>query len=464
MEDEMPPDRDQLIDRPLPSSPESERAILGAIILDNDLIGQAIELLKADDFYVGSHKRIFLAMIDLFEQGSEINPILIAEELKREGALEFSGGVMFITNLTYGLPHFPSIASFAKIVIDRSKLRKVIKLCSKITSEALEGAEHAIDVVEHLGKGTFNIAMEVTQKGFVSAGTLAHANLQKAHDIQTLGTAVTGVATDLTDFDALTLGLQRTDSIIVAGRPSMGKTALALHMATNAAVNHGLKVAFFSLEMSEEQIGNRILCSMARVDSQLFRSGFLNAEAWDRLHEAEDKLSNAKFFIDDTPAIGTLQMRTKLRKLSMQFGKLDLVVVDYIQLMTNSSQSKYTESRQQEVTQISRELKALAKDVDVPLMILSQLSRAPENRSDHRPVLSDLRESGSIEQDADLVAFIYREDKYKSHTDGSEKTNTAEIILAKQRSGPTGMALVRFEDSTGRFDNLAHQHESGSWS
>lgn len=441
--------RDQLIDRPLPNSPESERAILGAIILNNALISQAIELLKPEDFYVGSHRRIFVAMTVLFERGSEINPILIGDELQRDGGLESAGGITFITNLTYGLPHFPSIASYAKVVRGRSLMRQLIKICSKITSEALEGAEEPQVILDHAEQMIFALADERTRQGFEHIKPVADRVLVKVQEMAGHSAMLTGLTTGFGEVDRLTSGLQRQDLIVVAARPSMGKTSLCLTLAQNAAIHAQAIVGVFSLEMSIESLVIRMLCSEGNVDAHKFRSGFLSREEWARIASALGRLADAKIFIDDTPGISILEMRAKARRLASEQKGLDLLIVDYLQLMSGSS--RRTESRQQEVSLISRELKSLAKELNVPLIALSQLSRAPENRTDHRPQLADLRESGAIEQDADVVAFIYREEQY-NRTDENE--NKAEIIIAKQRNGPTGMVELAFLKQFTRFENL----------
>lgn len=447
----LPPDgpRDQLIERPLPNSPESERAILGTIILNNALISQAIELLKPEDFYVGSHRRIFVAMTALFSRLSEINPILIGEELRRDGGVESVGGVTFITNLTYGLPHFASIAAYAKVVRGKSLMRQLIKVCSKITSEALEEGEEPQVILDHAEQAIFALADERTRQGFEHIKPVADRVLIKVQEMAGHSAMLTGLTTGFGEVDRLTSGLQRADLIVVAARPSMGKTSLCLTLAQNAAIHSQAIVGIFSLEMSIESLVIRMLCSEGNVDAHKFRSGFLSREEWARIASALGRLADAKIFIDDTPGISILEMRAKARRLAAEQKGLDLIIVDYLQLMSGSS--RRTESRQQEVSLISRELKSLAKELNVPLIALSQLSRAPENRTDHRPQLADLRESGAIEQDADVVAFIYREEQY-NRTDENE--NKAEIIIAKQRNGPTGMVELAFLKQFTRFENL----------
>lgn len=441
--------RDQMLERPLPHSPESERAILGAILLDNSLISQAIELLRPDDFYVGSHRKIFLAMIALFERGSEINPILIGEQLKQDGALEQVGGITSITNLTYGLPHFANIAHYAKLVSDKSLLRQLVKSCNKIISEALEEEDEAQIILDHAEQAIFALADERTRQGFSHVKPVAVQLLEKVQEMAGRSAMLTGVTTGFNELDQMTSGLQPSDLIIVAARPSMGKTSLCLTLAQNAAIQAQAVVGIFSLEMSKESLVMRMLSSEAHVDAHRFRSGFLSRDEWARLAGGLGTLAEAKIFIDDTPGITVLEMRAKARRLAAEQKKLDLLIVDYLQLMSGSS--RRSESRQQEVSQISRELKGLAKELNVPLIALSQLSRAPEARTDHRPQLADLRESGAIEQDADVVAFIYREEQYNRT---EENAGIAEIIISKQRNGPTGMVKLAFLKEFTRFENM----------
>jgi replicative DNA helicase len=440
--------REQFLEKPLPSSPESERVILGAILLDNTLISQGIELLSADDFYSPLHRRVFRAMSNLFERGDKIDPILIGEELRKEGQLENIGGVATITNLTYGLPHFSNIAHYAKIVHDKAVVRNLIKVCNQITSEALAEEEDAEVVLDHAEQAIFALADERTRQGFSHIKPVAETVLAKVQEYARREShALTGLSTGFRDLDQMTSGLQRTDLIIVAARPSMGKTALCLTLAQNAATLEKAVVAVFSLEMSKEQLVMRMLSSEAKVDAHRFRSGYLSRDEWGRLAEAIGTLSEAKIFIDDTAGISVLEMRAKTRRLIAEQKKLDLIVVDYLQLMSGSRRS---ESRQQEVSQISRELKGLAKELGVPVVALSQLSRAPEARNPPKPMMSDLRESGSIEQDADVVAFIYRDDYYKP---SEENAGIAELIISKQRNGPTGTVKLAFLKEFTRFED-----------
>ncbi|HVF28809.1 MAG TPA: replicative DNA helicase [Pyrinomonadaceae bacterium] len=452
--------RDQLLERPLPHSAESERAILGAIILDNGLVNQAIELLKPDDFYVRAHNYVFRAMISLSERGGEINPILLGEELKRDGMLEQVGGITFISDLIYGLPHFTSnIVQYAKVVRGKSLMRQLVKVCNKVTSEALEEEDEPQAILDHAEQMIFALADERTRQGFEHIKPVADQVLEKVQEMAGRSVMLTGLTTGFSEFDNMTSGLQPSDLIIVAARPSMGKTSLCLTLAQNAAIQAGAVVGVFSLEMSTESLVMRMLCSEGHVDAHRFRSGFLSRDEWARLAGALGTLADAKIFIDDTPGISVLEMRAKSRRLAAEQKRLDLIIVDYMQLMSGSS--RRVESRQQEVSQISRELKGLAKELNVPLIALSQLSRAPEARSDHRPQLSDLRESGSLEQDADVVAFIFREEQYNRTEENEGK---AEIIVAKQRNGPTGTIELAFLKQFTRFENMWRDGSGGGHS
>ncbi len=441
--------REQYLEKPLPSNEESERVILGAILLDNAVIAEAVEHLKPEDFYSPLNRRVFSAMIALFEKQTQIDPILIGEELKKEGSLDSIGGTAAITNLTYGLPHFSNVAEYIRVVRDKSVIRNLIRTCNSITGEALAEEEDAEIILDHAEQSIFAIAEARTRQSFARISPVATAVLERIREhAERSGSGITGLTTGFTELDDLTSGLQRTDLVIVAGRPSMGKTALCLTLAQNAALRANAIVALFSLEMSKEQLVTRMLASEGRINAHRFRNGHLMTNEWERLGTAITTLGEAKIFIDDTPGISVLEMRAKCRRLAAEQKGLDLIVVDYLQLMSGG---KRTESRQQEVSQISRELKGIAKELNVPVLALSQLSRAPEARSPPKPLMSDLRESGSIEQDADVVAFIYREDYYNQT---EENQGLAELIIAKQRNGPTGTVRLAFLKEIKRFENL----------
>lgn len=442
--------REQYLEKPLPSSEESERVILGAILLDNAVIAEAVEHLKPEDFYSPLNRRVFAAMIALFEKQKQIDPIMIGEELKKEGSFESIGGITTITNLTFGLPHFSKIEEYVKVVRDKSVVRNLIRTCNAITGEALAEEDDAEVILDNAEQKIFEIAESRTKQTFSRIAPVADRVLARVKERAAgEGTGITGLSTGFREVDEMTSGLQRTDLIIVAGRPSMGKTALCLTVAQNAALHSKAVVALFSLEMSKEQLVTRMLSSEAHINAHRFRTGHLMSNEWERLAGAISTLSEARIFIDDTPGISALEIRAKARRLAAEQKQLDLIVIDYLQLMGSGS-GRRSENRQQEVSQISRELKGIAKELDVPVLALSQLSRAPEARNPPKPLMSDLRESGSIEQDADVVAFIYREDYYKE-TD--ENKGLAELILAKQRNGPTGTVKLAFLREFTRFEN-----------
>jgi replicative DNA helicase len=454
------PIRENSLERSLPNSSEAEKAVLGAIILNNVFVFQAIELLTPEDFYVPSHRKIFAAMTRLFERGDDIDPIFIGEELKRNNELEIVGGFSFITNLTYGLPHSTTIEHYATVILGKSRLRILIKTAKKITNEALEEEEEPDTILGHAEHAIFQLT-ETRYKTKLEAidSTLVEV-ISAAHDNVGHGLTVTGLSTGLTDIDQLTAGLQKSDLIILAARPGVGKTACACTIINNITIRNPepKRVAFFSLEMSRWAIITRMLCSEARVDfKNRFSKGFMNHEEWDAIGQASERLQVQRIFLDDKPAISVLEIRAKVMRMTLQIAKPDLIVVDYVQLMTGVKEHR-KESRQQEVSGISRELKSLAKEMDRPVLALCQLNRALEGLSDKRPQLHHLRESGSLEQDADLVAFLYREmPKYNQGEQPTEpQNNITEFIIAKQRNGPCDTVPLRFDGPSMRFDSL-HQ-------
>lgn len=440
---------DPFFEKGLPSNVEAERSILGAVLLDNTVCNQAIEFLKRDDFFLDSHRRIFDKMVALSERLSSIDMVTLSDELRRAGEFEQIGGATYIASLIDGVPRTDNIEHYARIVKKKSMLRKLITASNQIIARAFDEEDDADIIIDQAEQAIFQIAEDKVRQGFQYIGTVAQKRLEQIEQMADRPEMITGVPTGFVDFDHLTSGLQRQDLIIIAARPSMGKTALALNMAQYAARN-GSVVGIFSLEMSAEQLASRLLCSEARVDAHRLRTGFLNREEWARLGDALRRLCETKVYIDDTPGAGVLEMRAKARRLKAEHG-LDLLVVDYLQLMSGRGR---IESRQQEVSQISRDLKTLAKELDIPVLALSQLSRAPETRSEHKPQLSDLRESGAIEQDADVVCFIFREEVY-NETD--ENRGRAELLIAKQRNGPTGKVELAFLNSFTRFESMMRE-------
>ena len=443
------------LEKSLPGNVEAERMILGVILLDNSVINQAIERLKPDDFFLSSHRLIFDKMVRLVEQGRGIDPITLQEELRRSGELDTVGGIAYITSLFDGVPRFSNLDSYLRIVKGKSTLRRLIGASNQIMAMAFDEQEDPELILDEAERKIFAIAEDRVKEGFVHIGEVAGKQLKVLDEIAGRQQLITGISTGFRDLDFMTSGMQRGDLIIIAARPSMGKTAFCLNIAQHAALNpqhHGQKavVGVFSLEMSKEQLVQRMLCSQARVDAHRLRTGMLGRDDWRRLGMAVGELSEAQIFLDDTPGISVLEMRAKTRRLLNEQKALDMIIVDYLQLMSGRGRN---ESRQQEVSQISRELKMLAKELNVPLIALSQLSRAPETRTgNHKPQLSDLRESGSIEQDADVVMFIYREEFYRPET---ERQNIAEIIIGKQRNGPIGSVDLVFLKSMTKFEDKA---------
>jgi len=456
---------DLTLDSGLPANVDAEKTILGAILLDNAAHSEAAEKLESDDFSLDSHRRIFLRMSELMDAQHAVDIVTLANELTRYKEVDAVGGVAYLASLTEGLPRRPVIEEYIRIVKDKSLLRKLMAICSMAIARAANQGESALDV---LGAAESQL-MEVTEKGlthgFQSLHQIVEHSFGSIDNLYKQSREVTGLATSFTEFDRMTSGLQKGELIIIAARPSMGKTALAINIAQNAAIKSGAKVAVFSLEMSKESLLRRMLATQAWVDQRKLQTGFLGREDHDKLEKALGLLVESQLFIDDTAAISLAEMRAKARRLKQNAGGLDLIVVDYLQLMSAtvpSSGRKNYENRTQEVSAISRGLKALAKELDVPVMALSQLSRASERRGeDKRPLLSDLRESGSIEQDADVVAFIHREAYYKRDEEMSETDKArSEIIVAKQRNGPTGTIYLSFLSRFTRFENPDSVHEA----
>ncbi len=446
---------DVTLEKGLPHNLEAERSVLGAIMLDNGLLNQAIEFLKADDFYLGSHRSVFQHMLNLSEKSKAVDFITLTDELRRASQLESVGGAAFISSLIDGVPRLANIEYYARIVQERATLRNLIKRSHAIINSCYDQPEDVDTILDSAERAIFELAEAKIRSGFVPLNEIAKRTLKKIEIASKRKNMVTGIPTGFTRFDELTSGLQPSDLVVVAARPSMGKTAFSLNIATHAALAAGKSVGMFSLEMSSDQLLLRMICSEAEIDAHKLRTGYLSKDEWSRIPRTLGELSQAKMFIDDTAGINLLEMRAKCRRLKAEHG-LDMVIVDYLQLMSGGK-TRY-ENRQQEISSISRGLKGLAKELDVPVVALSQLSRAPELRTgDHRPQLSDLRESGSIEQDADLVAFIFREELYKK--DDLEKEGLAEVIIGKQRNGPIGSVQLAFRKQFTRFDNLARPRD-----
>jgi len=443
------------LERGMPASIDAERSILGAILLDNFAYNQAAELLLPEHFSLDSHRRIYSRMMELQESGRPIDLITLAEQLAQKKEVEAVGGVAYLSSLTEGLPHRPNIEHYVRIVRDKAVLRGLIHASNGTIARAMEQGEDADVILAAAQEELFRLTDTKASGGFMDVKEIVKTSFGSIDALYERGKQVTGLKTYFEDLDSLTSGLQGSDLIIIAARPSMGKTAFAMNIVENAAVYEKKVCAVFSLEMSRESLLLRMLCSHAEVDSHKLRTGFLPKSEYNKMVEALANLADSPLFIDDTPSITVSEMRAKCRRLQHTQGRLDLIVVDYLQLMGSSPVAggrKY-ENRTQEVSAISRGLKMLAKEMRVPVIALSQLSRAPEARGgDHTPQLSDLRESGSIEQDADVVMFLFRPEYYDRND--PDLAGKAKLIIAKQRNGPTDTIQLAFIHSSTKFKTL----------
>jgi replicative DNA helicase len=437
-------------ERTLPQNLEAERSVLGGILLDPASIYLVVPILEQEDFFPDTHRRIYGAMLDLSNRATEIDVLTLKEELDRKGAMEKVGGAAYLTSLLDGVPDVGNVEEYARIVKEKSTLRRLIRAGQRITRDGLAGERDAEALLSEATGEIFDIAEGAVRGGFEQIGPIVKKNLEIIEDARGRQGMLSGLATGFTELDRMTSGLQGTDLIVVAARPSVGKTSFALNLAQHVAFREGRSVGFFSLEMSKEQIGFRVLCSEADVDAKKVRDGYASKEAAVRLVTAQAKISGASFYIDDSAALNVPEMRAKAQRLKREKG-LDLLIVDYMQLMAGHGRF---DNRTQEVSMISRGLKLLAKELRVPIIALSQLSRQPEQRKGElrKPQLADLRDSGSIEQDADVVVFLYREELYDKET---ERKGIADVIVAKQRNGPTGDFPLVFLGDHMTFANYA---------
>lgn len=461
---------DITLERGLPASLDAERSILGAILLDNTHHNEAAEKgIVSEDFALDSHRRIYQRMAELIDNGRAVDIVTLADELSRRKEVEAIGGVAYLASLTEGLPRRISIEDYVRIVKDKSLLRQLINVASSAMTEASDQTDPALDVLNRAEAALLEVTDRGITGGFADIHTIVRDSFGTIDAIWSHKREVTGLATHFKDFDAMTSGLQPSELVIIAARPSMGKTAWAINIAQNAAIKSGKVVGVFSLEMSKESLLKRMLASEAFVGMRKIQTGFVSRDDQAKLLEAAERLTESKLYIDDTPGISLAEMRAKSRRLKQTMGSLDLIVVDYLQLMSGSTpgSNKRQENRTQEVAAVSRGLKALAKELKVPVIALSQLSRASEQRGgDKKPMLSDLRESGSIEQDADVVAFIHRESYYNKDENGEEDPESkgkAEIIIAKQRNGPTGSVHLAYLAEFTRFENLLHRDDAEAY-
>lgn len=437
------------LERLPPQSLEAEQAVLGALLVSGDGISRVVDVLDPEYFYRKAHQVIYAAMLDLYEDNEPIDIVTVSQYLKDEGKLDNVGGRQYITDLSLSVATTANLEYYGKVVQEKAILRQLIKAGTEIVGSCYEetDAETALDKAEHL---IFTLAQKKEMQQLVHIKNIVEISFQKIEERYENRDSLSGVPSGFYDLDALTSGFQPSDLVIIAARPSMGKTAFVLNIAQHVAVEHNIPVAVFSLEMSKESLVMRMLCSEAEIDSNRLRTGHMHTSDWTKLASAMGRLGEAPIYIDDSALVNSLEMRAKCRRLKSEMNGLGLVIIDYIQLMQGRKQ---TDNRVQEVSEISRSLKTLAREINVPVIALSQLSRAVEARQNKRPMLSDLRESGSIEQDADLVAFIYRDEYYNPET---EQRGEAEIIIAKQRNGPTGTVELLYQGSITRFLNKVH--------
>lgn len=438
-----------------PHDIEAEQSVIGSMIIDRDAIVTATEILTEDDFYRPDHKEIFKSIVELFSKGEPVDLITLKSKLEQNGIFEQVGGIKYIADLANAVPTSAHIKKYSKIVEEKSLLRKLIKSSQDISSMSYEASDNVETIVDFAEKSIFNIIQNRHTDEFSHIKDVLPKTFEKIEQIYNNKGATVGISTGFLDLDMKTAGLQPSDLILIAARPSMGKTAFALNISQHVAVRNNIPIAIFSLEMSKEQLVNRMLSAEAHIDAQRLRTGELDQEDWLSIARAMGPLSSAPVYIDDTPGITVNEVRAKCRRLKLEKG-LGLVVIDYLQLMSGS-QSNRSDNRQQEISEISRSLKALAREIDAPVIALSQLSRACETRADHRPMLSDLRESGAIEQDADIVAFLYRDEYYNPDT---EKKGIAEVIIAKQRNGPTGTVDLMWLGKYTKFSNIQQSYNN----
>ncbi len=432
-----------------PHNDEAERSVLGSILMDKEVFFAVSDIVKAEDFYAPAHQEIYRAMTDLYQQDAPIDIVTVSESLVRRKSLEAVGGRAYVALLSTEVPTTANAVQYARIVTEKASLRRLIAAAGSIVEESFSEKIDPQIVLDHAEQQIFDIAKNSQHSEFSYIREILGVNLERIREAEKNGGQLPGVSSGFKTLDKVTLGFQPSQLTIIAARPSMGKTAFALNIAQHAAVKQKKRVVIFSLEMSKEQLGDRLLAMEARVDSKKLQTGQLSEEDWEDLNRAVGTLSEADIIIDDTSGIGPMEMRNKCRRIN-QKRKIDMIVIDYIQMMSADTRS---ENRQQEVTLISRRLKQLARELNCPVLALSQLSRAPEGRTGkHKPMLSDLRESGAIEQDADIVMFLYREDYYKE--DGEEKSNTCDILVQKNRTGTTGVATLGWQPTYTKFVDI----------
>lgn len=443
-----------MLDRIPPQNIEAEQSVLGAILIEQSSIAKVSDILQAEDFYRDAHRLIYRTAMSLFEKGEAIDFITVIDGLRRDDSLEKAGGISYITSLANGVPTAANIVFHAKIVQEKSLLRRLIHAATDIAAMGYDESEEVDRVLDQAEQKILEVATRKIGQDYQPIKEIIFSTLDKIDEMHKAKGGITGISTGFANLDKLTGGFQRSDLILIAARPSMGKTAFVLNVAQHMATRDKKSVAIFSLEMPREQLAMRMMCAEGLIDSQRFRTGAMTNEEWAKLVDAADRLSGSPMFIDDTANVNAVELRNKARRISKEHG-LDCVIVDYLQLMDGGAHSRI-DNRQQQISDISRSLKALARELRVPVIALSQLSRGPESRTSRKPMLSDLRESGSLEQDADMVAFLYREDYYNPET---EKKNITELIISKNRNGPTETVELYFHKNFTRFTDYSPRAE-----
>ena len=443
-----------MLDRMPPQNIEAEQSVLGAILIEQSSIAKISDMLNPEDFYREAHRLIYRAAMSLFERGEAIDFITVVDLLRRENTLEQAGGIAYVTSLANGVPTAANITFHAKIVQEKSLLRRLIAAATDIASMGYAESEEVDRVLDSAEQKILEVATRKASQDFQPIKEIIFSTLDKIDEMHKSKGGITGISTGFTNLDKLTGGFQRSDLILIAARPSMGKTAFVLNVAQHMATRDRKSVVIFSLEMPKEQLAMRMMCAEGLIDSQHLRTGAMSNDEWSKLVDASDRLSGSTMFIDDTANVTAIELRNKARRISKEFG-LDCIIIDYLQLMDGGAHSRI-DNRQQQISDISRSLKGLARELRVPVIALSQLSRGPESRTNRRPMLSDLRESGSLEQDADLVAFLYRDDYYNPE---SEKKNITELLIAKNRNGPTETVELYFHKNFTRFTDYTPRQE-----
>jgi replicative DNA helicase len=442
-----------LLERVPPQNLEAERSVLGSMLLEKEALSTVIDILTEEDFYNDGHKKVFSAIINLFENNKAVDLVTATEELRRGGDLEEIGGAIYLTNLLNSVPTAANVEHYAEIVKEKAVLRSLINAATQIVTTGYEDKEETGTLLDRAQQLIFEISQKRVRRDFILLKDVVKSGMETIEKLQKFGKGyIRGIPTGFKEFDNLTSGFQPSDLVVIASRPSMGKTSICLNIAQHAGIEEKIPVAIFSLETSKEQLVQRMLCAEARVDAHKLRTGYLPESAWPTLAIAAGRLSDAPIFIDDTPAISSLEVRAKARRLKAEHD-IGLIIIDYLQLMRGGERA---ENRQQEISEISRSLKSLARELEIPVIAVSQLSREVEKREGNRPQLSDLRESGAIEQDADLCVFIYREELYKPK---KENKGIADIIIGKQRNGPVGKIKLAWIKEYTRFGNLAKGKE-----